>query len=536
MPAERHRLDELLETFRYRPADEIVFQEEDGRWFTAQEFDDLVAKTVAWFGQQGLQPGDRVAVWLVNRIEWLALLFAAARTGVILVAVNTRYRSAELHHILTASGARLLILQPHFLKIDFSSVIAALDPTEFSELTAVAILNPPPGPIAPILHRPTIGVDLDRVAAPTTPRSADTSSDPDAPLALFTTSGTTKSPKLVVHPQRTLAQHALRCAKACRFNEEGTAFLSAMPFCGVFGLNTLLAAIAGGATVYIISMFEAEDASRRIAAGKITHLFGSDEMFRRLVECGMERLVSARLCGFAAFTPGLGETMRAAMERGLPLAGLYGSSEVNAIFAVQPLDLPIEERLKGGGRLSSGSEAQVRVRDKETGELLGPNEMGELELRAPTSFIGYYRNPKATAEAVDAEGFFHSGDIGYSREDGTFVYVARSGDAIRLAGFLVDPVEIEDALKTVSGVRDAQVVGVPLEGKMRAVAFVIPTDLMLGIDEATVIAAAKDMLAAFKVPVRVFPVTVFPTTESANGLKIQKAKLRQMAAELLGAS
>src|SRR5690606_17878947 len=116
---------------------------------------------------------------------------------------------------------------------------------------------------------------------------------------------------------------------------------------------------------------------------------------------------------------------------------------------------------------------EIRIRDKESGRLLAPNESGEIEIRAPTSFIGYYRNPEATAEAIDDEGFFRTGDIGYLRPDGSFVYVARAGDAIRLSGFLVDPAEIEDALKTIDGVADAQVVGVEEVGKTRPVAFVI---------------------------------------------------------------
>lgn len=118
------------------------------------------------------------------------------------------------------------------------------------------------------------------------------------------------------------------------------------------------------------------------------------------------------------------------------------------------------------------------------------------------------------------------------RGDGTFVYLARSGDAIRLSGFLVDPLEIEDVLKDIEGVRDAQVVGVETTGKTVPVAFVI-ADGSVEFDEARIVEAAKAMLAAFKVPARVLPVDAFPTTESANGQKIQKAKLRAMAADFL---
>ncbi|SDE86957.1 AMP-binding protein [Rhodospira trueperi] len=521
------RLDALLDPWRAAHGDAVVFVEEDGGTVTIRHFDALVAATEAWLLQAGIKPGDRVAVWLPNRIEWLALLFALARVGATLVAVNTRYRSAELTHILTASGARLLIMQPGFRRIDFRTVVAGIDPAGLPDLKAVAILSDTGETLERVLDRPTVPF---RPVTEAPPPGPDTTSDPAAPLVLFTTSGTTKAPKLVVHPQHTLARHSLRAAHAYGFDVEGSGFLTAMPFCGVFGLNGVLAALAGRARIHLSALFDAADAAARVEQHRITHLIGSDEMFRRLIECGADRLASTRLCGFASFTPGLGDLLRKAAERGLPLAGLYGSSEINAIFAIQPMSLPPEDRLKGGGRPASGGAADVRVRDMETGALLPPFETGELEVRAPTNFTGYYNNPDATREAVDPEGFFRTGDVGYVRDDGTFVYVARRGDAIRLAGFLVDPAEIEDALKTIDGVDDAQVVGVEQDGGTRPVAFVIP-DGQTPFEERRVIDAAADILAAFKVPIRVLPIDAFPIAQSANGPKIQRVKLRQMAAE-----
>jgi fatty-acyl-CoA synthase len=531
MESHAHRLDELLDAFRSRPSGAAAFIEEDGTPHTIEDFDRLVARTANWLTFNGIAPGDRIAVWLVNRIEWLALLFAAARTGVIIAAVNTRYRTAELEHVLLSSAAKMLILQPDFGRIDFMPALRGLDPARLPELENVAIVQASQSMPATLLDRPTVAFDLDAVEDEGSGPHPDTLSDPEAPLILFTTSGTTSSPKLVIHPQRTLAVHAFACARAFGFSEAGASFITAMPFCGVFGLNSVLAAIAGASPVHIVPVFETEDALQRIHSHRITHLFGSDEMFRRLAEADFDKLGHARLCCFASFTPGLGEFLRGAAERGLPLSGLYGSSEVNALFSFQALGLPIPERLKGGGRPASRAAAAVRVRDTESGELLGPNQTGALEIRAPTNFIGYFRNPEATRKAIDDEGYFHTGDIGYLRRDGSFVYLARSGDAIRLSGFLVDPVEIEEVLKGIAGVRDAQVVGIELAGQTRPVAFIIPDDGAF--DEETVIAAARQVLAHFKVPIRAFPLDRFPTTDSANGLKIQKAKLRQMASERL---
>jgi fatty-acyl-CoA synthase len=205
---------------------------------------------------------------------------------------------------------------------------------------------------------------------------------------------------------------------------------------------------------------------------------------------------------------------------------------VLALFAMQPASLPVEERIEGGGKPVS-HDAVVRIREVDADGLLSAGQSGEIEIRAPTNFAGYLDDAPATAAALHADGFFRTGDIGRLREDGTFVFESRRGDAIRLGGFLVNPAEIEDVLKGIDGIADAQVVAAELDGRARAVAFVIP-DPGSSVSEADVIALSGGRMASFKVPARVWPVDCFPTTQSANGTKIQRAILRAMAAERLG--
>ena len=175
-------------------------------------------------------------------------------------------------------------------------------------------------------------------------------------------------------------------------------------------------------------------------------------------------------------------------------------------------------------------EVRVRVRDPETGELAQPGVSGELEIKAPSRFLSYFRNPQATNEAITADGFFRTGDIGRLRGDGSFIYETRGGDAMRLGGFLVAPGEIEDELKACAGVADAQVVAVEIDGQPRCAAFVISGgDTPPQADR--LIARLRDRLAGYKVPARIFPIDAFPVTESANGVKIQRARLRAIAME-----
>lgn len=520
-PSEPIRLHDLLAPARRRGGP--AFVDETGAPVSAAEFDARVAGTAAWLSAQGLGAGDCLAVWLDNGLDWPALLFAAARLGLRVAAVNTRYKAFELEHILARSHARLIVLGADEGRSDHLSILAGADPAKLPELEAIAVRGPLPD-AAPLPGRALVAFDPAPAAA-----EPDTGSDPDAPLIFFTTSGTTSAPKLVTHSQRTLSLHGARCAAAFGFDAPGAGFLAAMPFCGVFGLSSFLGAVAGGAPAHMMAQFDAPLAARIIRERGLSHIFGSDEMFRRLIELDEPALAAAACCGFGAFTPGLGEILRGAAERGVPLRGVYGASELHALFGIQPMSLPVAERLKGGGLPASGDRAEVRVRDPETGALLAPGETGELEFRCDTSFLGYFENPEATAKAVDAEGFYRSGDIGHLRGDGTFVYAARGGDAIRLSGFLVDPAEIEEALRGVAGVGDAQVVGLEIGGRLRPVAFVIPEGEAAAFDEEAALAGAAAKLAHFKAPARIFPVDAFPVTQSANGVKIRKSDLRDMA-------
>ncbi len=484
----------------------------EGRAFSYAEFDALSRRAAAWLHAGGIGPGDRVALWLVNRIEWLALVFGLARLGAAAVSVNTRYRAAELEHILAHSGARMLVLEREFRGVDFAGVLGGVDKSAMRALERVAFLDAREWP-----ERETPG------------RAA-----PDAPAAMFTTSGTTSNPKLVVHLQRTLAFHALQTARAYGFDAPGARLLAAIPFCGVFGFCSALGAFAAGAPVVIMKAFDAKAAVELVQRHAITHAFGGDEMYRRMLEAapGRDPFPSARFFGFAAFQAGAAELAESAWQRRTPLVGLYGSSEVQALFASQKPDAPLAERIEAGGYPAAGAAAEVRVRDVDSGELLPPGESGELEIRSPGNFAGYWNDPEASAKAIDAGGFFRSGDIGRLRADGSFVFEARRGDAFRLAGYLVSPLEIEDALKRIPGVADVQVVGVDISGQPRCVAFVIGR----GISEEQILSTAKNRLAAFKVPARVWFVERFPVTESANGVKIQRARLREMALERLAAA
>ena len=492
---------------------------EGDRRISYAELDQMARSAAVWLQEQGVGHGDRS--------EWLALMLGLSRLGAVLVAVNTRYRTAELQHILSASGARMLIMQPRFRKIDFQALLEKLEPATVPDLDVIAVLEP-------ASEMPQLAgcstLPFPELAARNAPDIADSSRESNLAM-LFTTSGTTKLPKLVMHTQRSLTSHARCVAETFQFDQPGAGLLAPLPFCGTFGLVPVLTALTAGTPIVVMEAFDAEPAVALIRKHKLTHLFGSDEMYRRILDAipAESRLDSLRVCGFAMFQTGGEDLVRRAGAKGIPLKGVYGSSEVQGLFSIQIRQENAQERCRGGG-FPADPKAQLRVRDTETGELQAPEHSGILEIHAKGNFSGYFNDPDATSEVIGQDGFFSTGDIGYLRKDGSFVYLTRRGDAIRLSGFLVNPTEIEDVMRDCPGVVEAQVIGANVDGVQSCVAFVI-VEPGREIEAEGIRAWLGKRIAPFKVPARVWFLDAFPVTESANGVKIQRTKLREMAAQ-----
>ncbi|HSI01702.1 MAG TPA: AMP-binding protein [Reyranella sp.] len=480
----------------------------------------------------GVGPGDRVALWLPNVPAYPILYFACARLGAIAVAVNTRFRAVEVADIVGRSGAKVLACAPGFRRIDFLSILAEVDPAALDKLSAIVVVGEEPAAVPPPIER-LRRVPFDRVLS--RPRRGTNHAAPGAPCNIFTTSGTTSAPKFVLHRQGAIATHAQEVARAFGLDAADTLSLCILPMCGVFGFNQTLTTLAAGKPCVLVESYEIEEIARLIAQHRPTTMFGSDDMIARLLELvpGEKPFPSIRWVGYAGFNAALENLAEVAEARGLILRGPYGMSEVQALYALQPLDAPVAQRKKGGGMLSSPF-AHVRVRDPETGELLGVGQPGALECAGPSLMVGYYGNEKATAEALTPDGYVRTGDLAQLESDGSFTFLSRMGDVLRLSGFLVNPLEIETHIQKLPAIEGCQTIAVARSGGVRAVSFVMLTP-GAALDEAAVIDHCKRGLANYKVPVRVFAVDDFPKTPSPNGFKIQRTKLREMAEGLLTA-
>jgi fatty-acyl-CoA synthase len=447
----------------------------------------------------GIGPGDRVAMFLPNRPDFLLLLFALARRGACAVLLNTRFRALEVGNLLARAQPKAIAVARDFAAVDAAAVLADPPPSLRLVLGMDGLAE---GHLAglPVLTRKAL------LAAEDSPDLAT----PEAECLTFTTSGTTAGPKLVLHRQASIAGHAADVAAAIGTDAPGAAMLAAVPLCGTFGLSAALAAVAGGARIACMEKLDAAAADALIRAEGITHMVGGDEWLLLLADAAAGRPYQGfRFTGFASFHGQAERVLAASDALGLAVRGVYGSSEVQALFAGQDPAGP--HRAVGGGAPVS---AEARWRIAEDGELL---------LRGPSLFDSYLGNPEATAQARTADGWFRSGDLAEPQPGGGFGFRTRRGDALRIGGFLVSPEEIEGFLQSQPEVVAAQVVEVG--GK--PVAFIIPGP---GYDEAALMAHAKTNLARFKVPARIVVLERFPVVDGPNGPKIQRARLREMAA------
>lgn len=492
---------------------DLVALHHGARTITRGELRLASQRAASFLRELGVRRGDAVAVWLPDGGVWLQLLFAAAQLGVLMVPISTRFKLQEARHVIDTAKARVLIVPQRFLDFDYTGAGREMQATGAGLQHVVEVsqfdgfewnaYEPYPG---------WEGRDTDL-------------------LCTFTTSGTTGRPKLAVHTAGGIARHACNVGRINDMHMRDVA-LCALPLYGVLGFVQAIAALASGASCVLLPVFKAEAAAALIEQYRVTHFFGSDAMLDMVLHAGDFSLDTWRRGAFAEYA-GLGQRVieRAWSMWGVRLTGLYGMSECFAMTALRdPAGDSHQRGLPGGSPVSP--EILFRVVDPVTGAVLPDRQHGELQLSGYNIMAGYLNNPAATTQAFTADGWFRTGDLAYA-DGGTFCYLARIRDSLRLRGYLVDPVEIETFLTQHLGVESAQVVGVHLDGEGDvAVAFVCHSNTPA--TEAELLAYCKQGIAGFKVPRRILPVDSFPQQEGPNGVKILKNVLREMAAQSLG--
>lgn len=498
--------------------------------YTFHEIAAHVDQAAKGFIALGIGKGDHVALWLNNRAEWIYCLFALAKIGAVIVPVNTRFRVNDLTYVLRQSNARALIAQEHGGTVDYLSLIREavslpatgdmlIDP-DFPSLRHVVLLGDgPQGGCVLWESLLQMGTGVSDAAL----SEAQAAVSADDPVIIMYTSGTTGFPKGVMHNHSLLDLLAERVA-ALKLTDKDV-ILNYLPLFHVFGLTeAALASMLTGARQVLTETFDGDESVRLIESEGASVMHGFDTHMKDLVDA-QERLgcdVSSLRTGI--FSAGM-HSSEPIVRRGLqilaPLKSVtgYGMSELGVGAMLGSLDDTDDQRCAASGQPFGGYEC--RIVDPETGRDQSVGEPGEILMRGPGLMLGYYQNEEATRASYDADGWFHTGDMGCWRDDGYVRFLGRYKDMLKVGGENVDPAEVEALLASHEHVQAATVVGLP-DPRLAEVA-VAYICLKPGgeADSDAILDYCRGKIASFKLPRYVFFMDELPMTPSGKVIKVE---------------
>jgi acyl-CoA synthetase (AMP-forming)/AMP-acid ligase II len=474
------------------------------------------------FVAAGIEPGDRVAIWSPNIAEWVVALLGLQSAGAVVVPLNTRYKGGEAAFILGRSRARLLLTVHGFLGADYPAMLEGHD---LPHLEGIVVLRgeAPAGSVtwAQFLAAGR-AVDQAEVDARVAALGPDDTSD------ILFTSGTTGSPKGVVCTHGQVLRGYADWAAVVGLRA-GDRYLVINPFFHAFGYKAgIVAALTVGATVVPQAVFDIPTAMAMVAEHQITMLPGPPAIYQTFLnhpDLDLDAMATLRLAvtGAAAIPVELVEDMQTKLGFETVITG-YGLTEACGIVAMCRHDDDPATIATTSGRAIPGVE--VKVVDDEGAEL-PRGEAGEIVVRGYNVMQGYFEDPVQTAEAIDPDGWLHTGDIGTMDDRGYLRITDRKKDMFIVGGFNAYPAEIENQLLAHPEIAQVAVIGVPDDrlGEV-GMAFVVPvTGTRPDADE--IVGWARDAMANYKAPRHVRIVDALPTNPSG---KVLKTALRDTAA------
>ena len=479
--------------------------------FTWRQLDAAVTGVARGLAGLGLAPGDRAGIWASNCVEWVLMQYAAARAGVVLVNVNPAYRSHELRYVLKKSRIRALFLRAHDSRADYRTILS----------------ESRNGDTLPLEHVVWLGeASWDEMLAGGRDFAPDMASPHDVANIQYT-SGTTGSPKGVLLTHHNLVNNGMAIALALRATEADR-ICAPVPLYHCFGsvIGSMVSVTTGAALILPSAQFDPLATLEAVHRERATALYGVPTMFiAELVHPEFARfdLTSLRK-GVMAGAPCPIEVMRTVAEKmhchEMTIA--YGQTESSPVITMSRVDDPMELRVTTVGAALVNTE--VKIVNPETGETCAVGEQGELCTRGYLVMKGYDEDPEATAAAIDAEGWLHTGDLAAMHADGYFSFRGRAKDTIIRGGENIYPREVENFLHTHPKVADVYVIGIP---DARLGETVVAWVQLKPGEEATaeeIQAFCKGKIAYFKIPQFVRFVDEFPMTVTK---KIQKFLMRE---------
>ena len=534
-------LGELLKetASKYPDQDAVVYVDRDYR-LTWQQFDELTDELAKGLMALGIQKGEKVAVWATNVPFWVALMFATAKMGAVLLTVNTAYKRNELKYLLTNSDADNIFIINGFRDSDYIEILYDLAP-ELRNMQRGAIRSE----TFPHLKRVCfLGVEKHRgmYSIPEIIGLARTVTDEElkARQATFNchdvvnmqyTSGTTGFPKGVMLSHHNIVNNGYSIGQRQRFTSKDKLLIH-VPLFHCFGcVLGVMACLNHGTTMVFTEVFDPVKSMMSIEQEKCTAVYGVPTMFIAMLEHPLFAKFdfSSLRTGIMAGSVCPVQTMRQVTEKMYMkhITSVYGLTESSPGMTQSDVDDPYHYRVESVGK--AFPHVEVKVLDPETNEEVERGKQGEVCCRGYNAMKGYYKNPEATAKCIDANGWLHSGDLGVMDENGFVVITGRIKDMIIRGGENIYPREIEEFLYTMPGIADIQVAGVPSRkyGEEVGAFIILRKDVEMAPEDVRDF--CRGQIAWHKIPKYIAFVEEFPLTTSG---KVQKYKLRELGGKL----
>ena len=509
------------------------------RW-TYSAFESEVDRVARGLIALGVEKGEHVALWMTNRAEWLFLTFAIAKIGAVLVPLNTRYRTDDVAYTVRQSDSGTWISIDRSGPVDYAAMLGevlpdlaaqdprAIDIAGFPRLRRLVLVGD--GAVPGTMGWEAMLADGEAVGASALAARA-AAVDPDEPVMIGYTSGTTGHPKGVLHT------HVMIRNMRERANRIGLTFedviVNPLPLFHMYGFSEggLISVIAGCKHV-LLDRFDADACMRLVETEKGTITHGFDTHYKEYLDSLARTPRDISSLRFGTFPSGMTSSARIARRVQAEIAPTFTGWGMTETFTYATMSFgtsSVEQRTDASGFPAPGFE--VKVVDPETGREVETGAPGELLIRGYMITQGYYKKPEETAEAIDSDGWLHTGDTVVLRADGHIRFVGRYKDQLKVGGENVSPAEVEAFLMAHETIDQVAVVGYP-DPRLNevAVAFVVATPGR-SISGAAITAYCKGRIASFKIPRHVLCVDALPMTASG---KVQKHKLRALARDLLG--
>ena len=506
-----------------------------GKRWTYKDFLNEVDQVARGLIAIGVNPGDKVALWMVNRPEWLFTMYAVAKIGAVLVPLNTRYRTMDVSYTVKNSDSVVWIFQAKSGPVDYFDMVRdnlnkAKDKTDISQnfpkLRKIVVFGAKPdlGMLSwdDMIHR-------GKKITETTLMIRSDSVNPKDTFIIAYTSGTTGNPKGVMHKHNLIKMTLDRISRLGMKKTDIN--ITSLPLFHLYAYGEAIACLLTGSCQVLTETFNAAENLDLIQEEKATIIHGFDTHYKDMLD-EQERkprdISSLRFGTFPSGAPSSIEIAYRTQKELVQTVSGWGMTETWTFATVSSPNDTIEQRCEASGRPMPG--VKIKIIDPNTGISKPRGEQGELIVQSYMNMQGYYNNEVETNKTIGRDGWLRTGDTAIYRDDGHVRFLGRFKDMLKVGGENVSPLEVEAFLLKIPSISQIAIVGVPDERLNEVPAAFVVSDIEQTVTLKEIKSYCQDVIASYKIPRYLFYLDSLPMTPTG---KVQKHKLRQKALDSL---